>query len=168
MNKASEPVDKLLGFKFTTQGDWNGKNYGGTLAALDDNGGAGNIEIENGYTYLFTVDIAQLKATVDKKISRLGMVGSATPNDWNSPDTELKWDASKKLFRATGVAMKAGAFKFRANDDWSTIDWGAGAAAGQLNLAGGGGDITFSGADGNYTVEVDLCKLQPTYTLTKE
>lgn len=167
MNETGVAQDAMTEFKFTSQGDWNGKNYGDTLDPLSADPGAGNIKIANGYCYLFAVDIPNLVAKVDHKFTRLGLIGSATPTEWNTPDTELKWDPVARVFKATGVAMKAGAFKFRADNDWA-YNWGAGPADGQLNIAGGGGDITFSKADGIYTVEVDLCRLVPTYKFTAQ
>lgn len=166
MNVDGKPVGEMDDYKFTPAASWN-DSWGGALDALVPNGG--NMKIANGYCYLFNVDLnpTVMKGSANTKFLRLGMIGEATPNGWDTPDTELKWDAAAKVFKATGVQMKAGGFKFRADNDWA-LNWGVGPRQGQLSLSGGGDNITFTGAPGTYTVIVDLCQLFPTYQFIAE
>lgn len=164
MNKEGLALNTPTPFAFTPAANWD-KKWAGTMDALIKDGGE-NIEIPGGYCYLFDVNTKTLVATTPKKFARLGMVGEATPNGWDSPDTELKYDYTSRTFKATGVALKNGKeFKFRANDNWDGPDWGSTSKAGVLNLEGGGGNIVFDQPDGTYNVEVDLLKLVPTYTI---
>lgn len=152
-------------FKFSEAPNWDGKNYGGSLDALSTSGG--NIEIEGGNVKLFTLDIPRLTAKVEKTFKRLGLIGDATPNEWGTPDTEMIYDAATKTYTTRGVVMKAGAFKFRADNDWGT-SWGTTEKVGVLALAGGGENITFDKEPGTYTVIVRFFNSTITYEFIAE
>ncbi len=95
------------GFKFATQQDWNGTDYG-------------------------------TQALTYTAINRVGIIGSATPNGWNS-DQAMTYNATEKCWEIKGITLTAGEMKFRANNDW-VLDWG-----GSLT------DITFKGGNINVT-----------------
>lgn len=56
-------------FKFTSQPDWDGTNYGdgGSPGTLSTDGGAGNLSVTGAGTYTFTVDINNLTWEYSKK-----------------------------------------------------------------------------------------------------
>ena len=67
-------------------------------------------------------------------INRVGIIGSATSNGWNSDQT-MTYNATEKCWEIKGITLTAGEMKFRANNDW-VLDWG-----GSLT------DITFKGGN---------------------
>lgn len=82
-----------------------------------------------------------------------GIIGSATPTGWDS-DTDLTYNPTTKKLEIASIALVPGAFKFRGNNAWSN-----GFDLGTVNADGflvDGGDLTFSGAAGNYKVILDL------------
>ena len=72
----------------------------------------------------------------------------------------MTWDATNKVLKVT-LNMTAGAFKFRANDDWA------------VNVGGNMGALTQDGANipvaaaGNYTITLDVSKAAYSCTVTK-
>lgn len=82
-----------------------------------------------------------------------GIIGAATPTGWDS-DTDLTYNPTTKKLELASIALVPGAFKFRGNNAWSNgFDLGTVDADGYLQP---GGDLTFSGAAGNYKVILDL------------
>jgi hypothetical protein len=82
-----------------------------------------------------------------------GIIGAATPTGWGS-DTDLIYNPTTKKLEIASIALVPGAFKFRGNNAWSNgFDLGTVNADGYLI---DGGDLTFSGAAGNYKVILDL------------
>jgi len=82
-----------------------------------------------------------------------GIIGSATPTSWDS-DTDFTYNPATKKLEIASIALVPGAFKFRGNNAWSN-----GFDLGTVNADGflvDGGDLTFSGAAGNYKVILDL------------
>lgn len=133
-------------FKFTSQPDWDGTNYGLGAAEgqLSTDGGAGNLSVDPGYYYV-QVDVNALTYSI--KPMNWGLIGDATPNGWEA-DTPLVYDPATMTLRAD-VQLTDGAIKFRANNDW-TDNFGGALDA----LAPGGDNITV--AAGHYTVVLDL------------
>ncbi len=157
-------------FKFTPEQNWNsdyGSADGNSITSLG--AGGANIILPGGILYYVTVDLNTLTGSVDmNSISSIGLIGDATPNGWDTPDTPLSYNQSEKVFMATGVEMVSGTFKFRANDTWGVTEWGDTGVSGELFPMGGGENITFSLPDGTYTVKVDLFKVTPTYEFIAE
>ena len=57
---------------------------------------------------------------------RVGLIGSATPNEWNDPDQKMDYDSQSGLWTIT-LDLVVGEVKFRVNDDWSgSINLGLG------------------------------------------
>ena len=124
------------GFKFCTQPEWKGTNYG---ANFDTAGDAANITMTEpaGY-YKVEVDL-ESKSYVLTPITTIGIIGSASPNGWDSDVdmTYVPYNAETKelgYWEAKDITLASGEIKFRANDDWA-INWG-----GDVNALTQGGD----------------------------
>ena len=150
-----------LFFKFTTGPDWNHINYGTSGAQLFDTAGAaaGMSVPSVGYYYItgdFNPSVNGWTATK----TTWSILGDATPGGWTT-DTPLTYDPTSQTWKVTVNLIKAGSFKFRANDLW-IIDFGVNASGG-LAFADNpflGFDATVQNitvpADGNYTLTLDL------------
>ena len=124
------------GFKFCTQPEWKGTNYGANFDTAPD---AGNITMteEAGY-YKVDVDL-ESKSYVLTPITTIGIIGSASPNGWDSDVdmTYVPYNAETKelgYWEAKDITLASGEIKFRANDDCA-INWG-----GDVNALTQGGD----------------------------
>lgn len=145
-------------FKFSTEPDWNGINYGegeepGTLSTE-----GGNLSVTTGGLYWCTADLDKLEYTT-YYVSTIGVIGDATPNGWNASTALTTED---NLVWKGIVTFGAGEFKFRANDDWA-VNLG-----GKLNDLGQGGDNIPSPGEGTYEVTLDLGKIPYSCTLVKK
>ena len=162
------------GFKFTTQASWDGTNYGddGTFTGVLSPTG-GNISVAAGY-YRVKVDTDPDVLTYNLQSVSWGIIGSATPTEWNS-DTDMTYNPETKKWTIT-IALIPGAIKFRYNDTWNVGDaqWNLGlfdASKTGENYGGetmsyGGGDIPIESA-GTYLVTLDLSNPRAyTYTAT--
>lgn len=120
-------------FKFrpnpdTWDGNWGAGTDSGTIAL-----GGGNLAApETAGYYMIEADLGEMtyKLTL---ITTIGIIGPAQAGGWET-DTDLTYNAETKAWEATGVVLKAGDMKFRANDAWD-INWG-----GALNELVQGGD----------------------------
>lgn len=113
------------GFKFCTQPNWDGSNYG---ADFNTAGDAANITMTEpaGY-YKVDVDLSAKTYTLIP-ITTIGIIGSASPNGWDSDVdmTYVPYNAETKelgYWEAKDITLASGEIKFRANDDWA-INWG--------------------------------------------
>lgn len=131
------------GFKFTTAPDWSGTGYGANFDTAPD---AANIVITEpaGY-YQVDVDLSEKTYTLTP-ITSIGIIGSASPNGWDS-DVDMTYVPYNKdtkevngYWEVKNITLSAGEIKFRANDGWD-ISWG-----GEL-------DHLTTKNDGNITVE---------------
>ncbi len=94
-----------------------------------------------------------------------GIIGAATPTGWDS-DTDFTYNPTSKKLEIASIMLTSGEkFKFRGNNAWSNgFDFGTVDADGYLQA---GGDLTHTGATGNYKVILDLSNPRKyTYTLT--
>lgn len=89
-----------------------------------------------------------------------GIIGSATPNGWDDPDTNLDYSLSTKKYSYTGP-LKVGEIKFRLDDAWTT---NYGDDGNNLTLEAGGANIPITSA-GNYSIVIDFNA--KTYTIKK-
>lgn len=84
----------------------------------------------------------------------IGLVGSATPNGWDAPDSKMDYNSTNKTWTIT-LDLVVGAAKFRKNDGWAWnmgfTEGTAGDLTGTLQQGGVGNDIPIPEA-GNYTV----------------
>ena len=106
------------GFKFSTQPNWDGTNYG---ADFDTAPNAGNIVITEAGYYKVDVDLSAKTYTLTP-ITTIGIIGAAAPNGWDS-DVDLTYNVKERCWEIKGVELKEGECKFRANDDWK-MQWG--------------------------------------------
>ena len=112
------------GFKFCSQPNWDGTNYGGAFFGQESD----NIIMDEteGY-YKVDVDLSTKKYTLTE-IKSIGIIGSAAPNGWDS-DVDLTYVPYNKetkegrYWEAKNIKLKAGECKFRANDAWD-MQWG--------------------------------------------
>lgn len=137
------------GFKFCTQPERKGTNYGADFNTAAD---AANITMteEAGY-YKVDVDL-ESKSYVLTPITTIGIIGSASPNGWDSDVdmTYVPYNAETKAlgyWEAKDITLASGEIKFRANDDWA-INWG-----GDVNALTQGGD-NISVEAGTYDIKL--------------
>lgn len=137
------------GFKFCTQPEWKGTNYGANFDTAPD---AANITMteEAGY-YKVDVDLSAKTYTLIP-ITTIGIIGSASPNGWDSDVdmTYVPYNAETKelgYWEAKDITLASGEIKFRANDDWA-INWG-----GDTNALTQGGD-NISVEAGTYDIKL--------------
>jgi uncharacterized protein len=94
--------------------------------------------------------LTQLEAAKNWATTKWGIIGSATPNNWDA-DQPMTYDAATDTWKIT-LNLKAGEFKFRANSAW-VINLGDTKGNGVLK---GDGDNLKLAADGNYTLSLML------------
>lgn len=127
------------------------KNYGGTGGTLALNG-AGIIPPVSGW-YRLNVNVPAL--TYELSAYMIGLVGSATPNGWDSPDQKMDLNTATGVWSIT-VNLVVGEIKFRLNDGWA---WNLGYNknnTGKLNdLFHDGNNIAIDAA-GNYTITLTI------------
>lgn len=100
--------------KFRENNTWGG-DYGDlTNDGILDQEADNNINVTAG-TYKVTIDWNDNSYSIEEFY--WGLVGSATPNGWDGPDTKLQYDFNTDSFK-TVVQLKAGELKFRMNDAW--------------------------------------------------
>lgn len=134
-------------FKFTSQPDWNGTNYGdggeGTLSTT-----GGNINIAEAGYYKVNVDLSGSPYTYSAVKTDWGLIGSATTGGWDN-STPMTYNPETKKWTVT-TTLTAEEFKFRANNKWD-INLG-----GDMNNLNYGGDNIKVAEAGTYLVTLDL------------
>ncbi|PSK84438.1 SusF/SusE family outer membrane protein [Prolixibacter denitrificans] len=157
-------ISNTNGFKFTSQRNWDGPNYGAgaTAGTLSTDANAGNLNVPEAGYYYFELNLADMTYTATK--TTWGVIGTATADAWNS-DQPMTYSPLLKRWFAT-IPMTAGEYKFRANSSWDVMNLGAGAAADTLSSDPSAGNLTLSTA-GTYSVMLNLSQpLVYTYALT--
>jgi len=135
-------------WKFASQPNWDGPNYGD-----DDNSGvlnpsaANNINSPAGY-YKINADAAALTYTAIATV--WGVIGDATPGGWDS-ETPLVYEPESRTWRG-GLHLTAASIKFRANQDWA---YNYGSTAVNDTLDAGGANIPVAIED-DYFFVLDL------------
>jgi hypothetical protein len=147
--------------KFRQNNDWT-VNYGDTGAdgTLEANGD--NIPVDAGH-YLVTLDFSDATNPVYSIEAKdlWGVVGSATPNGWDGPDTKFTPDfgGNDGLFYIKNISLTTGEIKFRLNDDWG-VNYGGSDG----NLISGGANIAVDA--GVYDITLDFSdEANPKYTI---
>ena len=106
------------GFKFSTQPNWDGTNYGADFDTAPD---AGNIVItEEAGFYQVDVDLSAKTYTLTP--FTIGIIGSATPKGWDG-DTDMTYNPEERCWELKNVELIDGEMKFRHTNDWS-LSWG--------------------------------------------
>jgi len=118
-------------WKFATQPNWNGTNYGdGGEGILDPDPEGANFSSPAGY-YKINADAAALTFTA--VATEWGVIGDATPLGWDD-ETPLAYDPVSMTWRG-GLHLTVASFKFRANHDWG-FNYGSTAADTTLDFDG--------------------------------
>ena len=118
--------------------------YGTTGGKLAVNGTA-ITPTDNGW-FNFVANTQDLTFTMDAYM--IGLVGSATPNGWDAPDTKMDYHAQSGTWRIT-TDLIDGEIKFRLNDGWA---WNLGGTPDRLVVDAG--NIAVSA--GNYTIVLTI------------
>lgn len=132
------------GFKFCTQPNWDGTNYGGAFFGQESD----NIMMtqEAGF---YQVDVDLSAKTYTLTPFTIGIIGNATPSGWDS-DTDMTYNPEERCWEIKGVELSDGEMKFRANDNWDGLNWG-----GELdNLKQDGPNIAV--AAGTYDIKLKV------------
>ncbi|MFN2314604.1 MAG: SusE domain-containing protein [Bacteroidales bacterium] len=134
---------------FTLNDPDAGTNYGGAAGALSVSGPA-IVPERTGWERL-TVDVNAL--TYEMSEYRIGLVGSATPNGWDSPDQPMDYNPATGTWSIT-LDLVDGEFKFRLNNAWA---WNIGYRPGGTDLT----DLFHNGDNikvtaGNYTITLTI------------
>ncbi len=132
------------GVSFTLTDLETGKTYGGEAGVLAENGTP--IAVETAGWYNLTASTVDMTYAPNPYF--IGLVGSATPNQWNAPDQKMDYNPADGTWNIT-IDLVAGDIKFRLNDDWA---W---------NLGGTTDNLTHNGANipvtaGNYTISLTI------------
>ena len=142
-------------FKFTSQRDWNGINYGpgGTAGVLSTDNGAGNLTVAADGFYRLTVDLSSTDVlaqpyTYTATATNWGLIGDATAGGWDT-STPMTLNTATGEWTVTAT-LTAGTFKFRANDGWD-INLG-----GDVNKLTYGGDNISVDSAGSYQITLKL------------
>jgi hypothetical protein len=147
-------------FKIIKGNNWGAGDYGSPGPGVITNGGD-NFKLASGGNYFLKVNTGAMTWSYNK-IDSWGVIGSATPNGWDS-DKDMTYNTATKLW-TINVNLTVGEMKFRTNDDWA------------INFGDDGADKTpeFNGANiqvkeaGNYTVILSLASNGNwKYSLTK-
>ena len=143
-------------FKFTLGPNWD-ENFGdnGADGRLEPNGD--NIKAADPGFYKINVNFNDSTFSMTK--TSWGVIGSATPNGWDS-DQDMTYDPAENAWTIT-LDLIAGEIKFRANDGW---DLNYGDDGGNAILGLGAGNIPIP-ADGNYLIKLYLDNPDYTYSI---
>jgi hypothetical protein len=146
-------------FKFTEGPNWD-NNYGDTGGDLKLEKDGDNIKVAADGTYEVNVDLTAKTYTIGA-VKRWGIVGSATAGGWDTDTPMNVFDKATNSLKIT-ADLKAGEFKFRANNNW---DNNFGGNNGELSA--GGPNIAVAAA-GNYTITLTFVAAgKVTYTVVK-
>jgi len=133
-------------WKFATQANWNGPNYGDAGGGtLDPN--ADNISSPAGY-YKINADATAMTYTAVATV--WGVIGDATPGGWGD-ETPLTYDPNSSTWRGV-MHLTAASMKFRANHNWD-YNYGSDAADGTLGAGAANIPVT---VESDYAITLDL------------
>jgi hypothetical protein len=157
------------GYKFYTEvGNWSSTSYGdgnngtGTSGPLIVYNAAGyNFNFQNTNPGYYEIYANLITMTWSETPTTWSIIGDATPGGWNT-DTPMTYNTTTQVWTVTANMVKAGSYKFRANDAW-VIDFGIdsnGNLAYSDNPLFGGNNPNINNitvpSDGNYTITLDL------------
>ncbi len=105
------------GFKFCTQPNWDGTNYGGAFFGQESD----NIMMtqEAGF---YQVDVDLSAKTYTLTPFTIGIIGNATPKGW-AGDTDMTYNPEERCWELKNVELTDGEMKFRHTNDWN-LNWG--------------------------------------------
>ena len=151
--------DADVEFKFTTQGNWDGPNYGsnGTEGELSNDGGAGNLTIAPGL-YRLDVDIVALTYTATP-FAKVGLIGDGVGGWGDDDDVALVRDPEDGLYKAKGVTATDGTFKIRFDGSWDHNLGGD-----PENLTIGGDNIAIEAGTYDFVLDLTHTPYKVTFT----
>ena len=131
------------GFKFCSQPNWDGTNYGGAFFGESED----NIMMtqEAGF---YQVDVDLSAKTYTLTPFTIGIIGSATPKGWDG-DTEMTYNPEERCWELKNVKLTDGEMKFRHTNDWN-LNWG-----GPLDALVHDGD-NIAVAAGTYDIKLEV------------
>ena len=131
------------GFKFCSQPNWDGTNYGGAFFGESED----NIMMtqEAGF---YQVDVDLSAKTYTLTPFTIGIIGSATPKGW-AGDTEMTYNPEERCWELKNVELTDGEMKFRHTNDWN-LNWG-----GPLDALVHDGD-NIAVAAGTYDIKLEV------------
>ena len=131
------------GFKFCTQPNWDGTNYGGAFFGQESD----NIMMtqEAGF---YQVDVDLSAKTYTLTPFTIGIIGNATPTGWDG-DTNMTYNPEERCWELKDVTLKDGEMKFRHTNDWN-LNWG-----GPLDALVHDGD-NIAVAAGTYDIKLEV------------
>jgi hypothetical protein len=154
-------VKFAVGDAFTLLDPDNNINYGAGGAGIAVDGSA--IYVTEAGWYKFSADINAL--TYSMEAYNIGLVGDATPNGWNTPDSKMDYNSTDRTWDITADLIN-GNFKFRLNDGWSWNLGGNGTSDGSVDnynddkktirLSQSGKNIPVLDGAGNYTIKLNI------------
>lgn len=152
-------ADAAQGFKFCTDLNWDGINYGMTDGVISTDGGAGNISLDPGlYHIKFDYYANTLTTTA---ITKVGLIGNGDVFGGWGTDVEMAYDAATQTWNVTIENVPAdNEYKVRFNADWG------------INLGGDATNLTQDGANlktvKSGTVTYSLNIFAHPYTITEK
>jgi len=153
--------DASTDFKFTSQSNWNGINYGTSEPGMLNAGGGDNLHMDGAGYYLIKADTKALTYSLTKTV--WAVIGSAAGS--SAADTPLTYDAASKVWTVTKI-LAAGSFKFRANGTDAINLGDSKPASGKPVYDGAAIPVT---AAGNYKIILNLSTPgNYTYSLLKQ
>jgi hypothetical protein len=153
-------------FKFTTQPDWNGINFGAGAEAgtLSTDGGAGNLTVsDEGYYCVRMSTVSMTWETVYGPVQSWGVIGGFAASGWGTDVPMTTVDG--QIWKATVTFAAGDEFKFRADGAWDIQYGNGGNGMDDLVCDGGSGNLTAPAA-GTFEVTLDLSKVPYHATLT--
>ena len=131
------------GFKFCSQPNWDGTNYGGAFFGESED----NIMMtqEAGF---YQVDVDLSAKTYTLTPFTIGIIGSATPKGWDG-DTNMTYNPEERCWELKNVELTDGEMKFRHTNDWN-LNWG-----GPLDALVHDGD-NIAVAAGTYDIKLEV------------
>jgi len=135
-------------WKFASQPNWNGPNYGddNKSGKLDPNA-ANNIASAKGY---YKLNVNTTTMTYTAVATAWGVIGDASPQGWND-ETALTYSPTQRVWQGA-MHLTAATIKFRANHDWN-YNYGSDKTDGTLGA--GAANIPVS-LESDYTITLDL------------
>lgn len=147
------------GFKFTSEADWNGTNYGDTAA----NGQSGVLSTTGNNLNVPAAGYYKINANTTNNtwsatpITSWSLIGSFAASGWSN-DVDMTYNSSSNTWTGTITTAAGDQFKFRANHSW-TFNLGESGGTGSLVYNGDNlGDPTknFSVPAGTHTITLFL------------
>lgn len=156
------PAGGTLQFKLTSDPDWNHTIYGWASSTVNGTIVTGTMNTTGGNLFFPAAGYYVIKANTNTGVMTWGVkkttwaiIGDAPTlsNNWGN-DVPMTYDAVSKTWSVT-TTFVVGAFKFRANGDWTDGTNNFGDNGADLSLEYGGANIAVTTA-GTHTIKMDL------------